>query len=287
MKNIYAIIMRYSAKPGLYKRVLAFCTFIVVFGAASSLAFAADRFSGSLAGNVVFSGNAFTEFSQRFYDNFIQGDRYMWLVQGLWVTIRITIGATLLGSLIGLTLAIIKTIQNSGKKVGPLGAIVDIYLTIIRGTPVMVQLLIIYFVIFATSAPNPIIIAILAFGINSGAYVAEIIRAGIEAVDKGQMEAGRSLGFGYFDTMRLIIIPQAIKNVLPAMFNELITLLKETSIAGYIAIDDLTRAGLQIRNKTFEPFLPLMAIAIIYLSIVMILTALMKKVERRLRESDR
>lgn len=287
MKNIYAIIMRYSAKPGLYKRVLAFCTFIVVFGAASSLAFAADRFSGSLAGNVIFSGNAFTEFSQRFYDNFIQGDRYMWLVQGLWVTIRITIGATLLGSLIGLTLAIIKTIQNSGKNVGPLGAIVDIYLTIIRGTPVMVQLLIIYFVIFATSAPNPIIIAILAFGINSGAYVAEIIRAGIEAVDKGQMEAGRSLGFGYFDTMRLIIIPQAIKNVLPAMFNELITLLKETSIAGYIAIDDLTRAGLQIRNKTFEPFLPLMAIAIIYLSIVMILTALMKKVERRLRESDR
>lgn len=287
MKNIYTIIMRYLRKPGLFKRVLAFCTFMVVFGAASGLTFASDVFSGSLAGNVAFSGSAFAEFSQRFYDNFIQGDRYMWLVQGLWVTIRITVGATLLGALIGLTLAIIKTIQNSGKRVGPLGAIVDIYLTIIRGTPVMVQLLIIYFVIFASSAPNPILIAILAFGINSGAYVAEIIRAGIEAVDKGQMEAGRSLGFGYFDTMRLIIIPQAIKNVLPAMFNELITLLKETSIAGYIAIDDLTRAGLQIRNKTFEPFLPLMAIAVIYLSIVMILTAIMKKVERRLRESDR
>jgi His/Glu/Gln/Arg/opine family amino acid ABC transporter permease subunit len=287
MNNIQTILWGYLRKPGLFKRVLAFCTFIIVFGAVAGSVFAADKVSGIFNGNVIFSGNVFTDFSQRFYNNFIQGERYMWLVEGLWVTVRITIGATLLGLLIGLALAIIKTIQNSGKKVGPLGFIVDVYLTVIRGTPVMVQLLIIYFVIFATSAPNPVLIAILAFGINSGAYVAEIIRAGIEAVDKGQMEAGRSLGFGYFDTMRLIIIPQAIKNVLPAMFNELITLLKETSIAGYIAIDDLTRAGLQIRNKTFEPFLPLMAIAVIYLTIVLILTAIMKKVERRLRESDR
>lgn len=230
---------------------------------------------------------ALKSFGDRFYKNFIKDNRYMWLVKGLWVTIRITIGSTILGFLIGTVLAIIKTIQNSGKRVGPLGFLVDTYLTVIRGTPVMVQLLIIYFVVFASSSPNTILIAILAFGINSGAYVAEIIRAGIEAVDKGQMEAGRSLGFSYASTMQLIVIPQAVKNVLPAMFNELITLLKETSIAGYIAIDDLTRAGLQIRNKTYEPFMPLLAIALIYLVIVVILTALMKKLERRLKQSDR
>jgi arginine/lysine/histidine transport system permease protein len=231
--------------------------------------------------------SALQSLADRFYNNFLKDDRYMWLVRGLWVTVRITVGSTLLGLVIGTFLAIIKTIQNSGKRVGPLGFLVDAYLTVIRGTPVMVQLLIIYFVVFASSSPNTILIAILAFGINSGAYVAEIIRAGIEAVDKGQMEAGRSLGFGYASTMRLIIIPQAIKNVLPAMFNELITLLKETSIAGYIAIDDLTRAGLQIRNKTYEPFMPLLAIALIYLVIVVMLTALMKKLERRLKQSER
>lgn len=231
--------------------------------------------------------NTISDLSSRFYNNFIQDQRYMWLVRGLWVTLRITFGSALLGMVIGMVLAIIKTIQNSGKKVGPLGFLVDLYLTVIRGTPVMVQLLIIYFVIFASSSPNTILVAILAFGINSGAYVAEIVRAGIEAVDRGQMEAGRSLGFGYFTTMRLIIIPQAIKNVLPAMFNELITLLKETSIAGYIAIDDLTRAGMQIRSRTYEPFMPLLAIALIYLLLVLVLTAVMKKVERRLKEGDK
>lgn len=244
-------------------------------------------FSYGPVGEQLSTLNAFSGFYTRFYNNFIQDQRYMWLVRGLWVTLRITFGSTFLGLIIGLVLAVIKTIQNSGKKVGPLGFLVDIYLTVIRGTPVMVQLLIIYFVVFASSSPNTIFIAILAFGINSGAYVAEIIRAGIEAVDKGQMEAGRSLGFGYFSTMRLVVIPQAIKNVLPAMFNELITLLKETSIAGYIAIDDLTRAGMQIRSKTFEPFMPLLAIAAIYLVLVLILTAIMKKVERRLKEGDK
>ncbi len=263
--------------------ILSFSTFFVIL-LAGEISYALAYESENVLLN---SLNAFSDFYRRFYNNFIQDQRYMWLVRGLWVTLRITLGSTLLGLLIGMVLAIIKTIQNSGKRVGPLGFIVDLYLTVIRGTPVMVQLLIIYFVVFASSSPNTIFIAILAFGINSGAYVAEIIRAGIEAVDRGQMEAGRSLGFGYFYTMRLIIIPQAIKNVLPAMFNELITLLKETSIAGYIAIDDLTRAGMQIRSKTFEPFMPLLAIALIYLILVLILTAVMKKVERRLKEGDK
>jgi len=273
-------------KSGRFLRntlIFVFSSFLVII--------LAGKFSNALIyeseNAVINSSNAFSDFYRRFHNNFIQEQRYMWLLRGLWVTLRITFGSTLLGLLIGLVLAIIKTIQNSGKRVGPLGFIVDLYLTVIRGTPVMVQLLIIYFVVFASSSPNTIFIAILAFGINSGAYVAEIVRAGIEAVDRGQMEAGRSLGFGYFSTMKLIIIPQAIKNVLPAMFNELITLLKETSIAGYIAIDDLTRAGMQIRSKTFEPFMPLLAIALIYLVLVLILTAIMKNVERRLKEGDK
>lgn len=264
------------------RQIYAFATVCIIILAMTSYVTAvSDAPSGSAL------TTAFKSFGDRFYNNFIKDDRYMWLVRGLWVTIRITVGSTLMGLLIGTFLAIIKTIQNSGKHVGPLGFLVDVYLTVIRGTPVMVQLLIIYFVVFASSSPNTILIAILAFGINSGAYVAEIIRAGIEAVDKGQTEAGRSLGFSYASTMRLIIIPQAVKNVLPAMFNELITLLKETSIAGYIAIEDLTRAGLQIRSKSFEPFMPLVAIAVIYLVIVVFLTALMKKLERRLKQSDR
>ncbi|MHB1452717.1 MAG: amino acid ABC transporter permease [Saccharofermentanales bacterium] len=275
------------------RQIFAFAAIFIIFlvmasysSALSDSAALTDSVSaGSSSGSAI--AEAFKSFGDRFYNNFIKDDRYMWLVRGLWVTIRITIGSTLLGLLIGTVLAIIKTIQNSGKRVGPLGFLVDAYLTVIRGTPVMVQLLLIYFVVFASSSPNTVYVAILAFGINSGAYVAEIIRAGIEAVDKGQTEAGRSLGFSYAATMRLIIIPQAIKNVLPAMFNELITLLKETSIAGYIAIEDLTRAGLQIRSKTFEPFMPLIAIALIYLVIVVFLTALMKKLERRLKQSDR
>ncbi len=229
----------------------------------------------------------FDSFARRFNNNFLKDDRYVWLLRGLWVTVKITLGATLMGLVIGTFLALVKTIQNSGKRVGPLGFIADLYITVIRGTPVMVQLLVIYYVVFATSSPNKIFVAILAFGINSGAYVAEIIRAGIEAVDRGQMEAGRSLGFSYAQTMRRIIFPQAVKNVLPAMFNELITLIKETSVAGYIAIDDLTRAGLNIRNKTYDAFMPLIAIALIYLVVVVLLTSLMKKLERRLKQSDR
>ena len=162
----------------------------------------------------------------------------------------------------------------------------NLYLTIIRGTPVVVQLLIFYFVIF-TSVDNGIIVAILAFGLNSGAYVAEIFRGGIMAIDNGQFEAGRSLGFNYFQTMIYIVIPQVVKNVLPTLCNEFIVLLKETSVAGYVGIVDLTKAGDIIRGRTFSAFMPLIAVALIYLVVVIILTKLVKLLERRLRQNER
>ncbi len=201
-------------------------------------------------------------------------------------TLIITILAALLGVVIGLILAMIRVLAHNGRRIFFLTRFADIYVTVIRGTPVLVQLLIIYFVIFASVNIEKTLVAALAFGINSGAYVAEIVRAGVLAVDQGQMEAGRSLGLTYGITMRKIILPQAVKNVLPAMFNELITLLKETSVAGYIAVIDLTRAGDLIRSRTFDAVLPLLAVALIYLLIVMGLTVLMNMLERRLRRSD-
>ncbi|MBQ1351417.1 MAG: amino acid ABC transporter permease, partial [Oscillospiraceae bacterium] len=158
--------------------------------------------------------------------------------------------------------------------------------TVIRGTPVVVQLLIMYFVIFASVKIDKSLVAIIAFGINSGAYVAEIVRSGIMSIDKGQMEAGRSLGFNYVQTMRHIILPQAVKNVIPALGNEFIVLLKETSICGYIALQDLTKGGDIIRGRTFDAFMPLIAVALIYLIMVMILSKLVTTLERRLRSSD-
>ena len=168
-----------------------------------------------------------------------------------------------------------------------LNAICNIYLTVIRGTPTMVQLLIMYYVIFAYSNLNKVVVAFLAFGINSGAYVAEIVRSGIMSIDRGQLEAGRSLGFSYASTMWYIIMPQAFKNVLPALANEFIVLLKETSICGYIGLIDLTRGGDIIRSRTYNAFMPLLAVALIYLILVMILSALVRQLERRLRNSER
>ena len=221
-----------------------------------------------------------------FYNNFINEKRWRWLVDGLGKTLLITLLATLIGIAIGLFLAIVKVIDYNGRRIFFLTRFVDIYLTVIRGTPAVVQLLIMYFVIFASMSVSKIMIAAMAFGINSGAYVAEIIRSGIMAVDRGQTEAGRSLGLTYAATMRRIILPQAIKNILPALFNELITLLKETAVVGYIAVMDLTRAGDMIRSRTYDPFMPLLAVAAIYLVIVMALTAAMARLERRLRRSD-
>ena len=239
----------------------------------------------------------FKDFADEFKLNFIDGDKWEWLVDGLKNTLLITFFAVLLGIAIGVVIAIVRSTYDKNKttlkKKGGLGyillslfnAICQVYLTVIRGTPVVVQLLIMYFIIFASST-NGTMIAVVAFGINSGAYVAEIFRSGIMAVDNGQFEAGRSLGFNYIQTMIYIVIPQMFKVVLPTLCNEFIVLLKETSVAGYVGIADLTKAGDLIRGRTFSAFMPLMAVALIYLVIVMLFTWLVGKLERRLRNSD-
>ncbi|MBP5261332.1 MAG: amino acid ABC transporter permease [Clostridiales bacterium] len=228
--------------------------------------------------------------------NFVDGDRYMYIVKGLWMTIRVTFFACLLGIALGIVCAIIrstydKCIMNMNKGFARhilrfFNTITNLYLTVIRGTPVVVQLMIAYFVIFASSK-NKIMVAVLAFGINSGAYVAEIIRSGIMSIDNGQFEAGRSLGFNYVQTMAYIIIPQAFKNVLPALANEFIVLLKETSVSGYIGLEDLTKGGDIIRSRTYSAFMPLLAVALIYLVIVIFFSKLVSLLERRLRNSER
>ncbi len=226
--------------------------------------------------------------SEAIYTDFIKDDRYMYLVRGLGNTLLITAGALLLGVILGIAIAIIKvSYQNSTKKgivVRLLNAFASLYLTIIRGTPIVVQLLIMYFVIWTSGAP--IAVAIVSFGINSGAYVAEVIRSGIQSVDRGQMEAGRSLGLNATQTMIHIILPQAFKNVAPAIFNEFIALVKETSIAGYVGIQDLTKGGDIIRSVTYDAFPPLIAVALIYLVIVLGLTQILHVIERRLAQSD-
>lgn len=222
----------------------------------------------------------------RIYTNLISHDRYQYVINGFGGTLVITVFACLLGVCIGLAIAVVKVIpKKSGLSRGA-EFLADCYLTVIRGTPAVVQLMIIYFVIFASVDIPKIIVAIVAFGINSGAYVAEIIRSGILAVDRGQMEAGRSLGLNYGMTMRHIILPQALKNILPALGNELITLLKETSVAGFIGYADLAKAGDIIRSQTYDAFTPLLLVAAIYLSVVMLMTWGLRKFERRLRRSD-
>jgi His/Glu/Gln/Arg/opine family amino acid ABC transporter permease subunit len=237
----------------------------------------------------------FSDLKAEFILNFIDDNRWRYMWKGLGVTLEVTFFALILGICIGILVAIIrsthdKTIDTMQPGVGRFflrffNVICKFYLTVIRGTPVVVQLLISYFIIFASSK-NGVLIAILTFGINSGAYVAEIFRSGIMSIDVGQMEAGRSLGFNYIQTMRHIIIPQAFKNVLPALMNEFITLMKETSVAGYVSIQDLTKGADIIRGRTFSAFMPLIAAALIYLLLVMFFTWLVGKLERRLRNSD-
>ena len=226
------------------------------------------------------------KFTNKFYLNFIKDDRWQYITRGLWTTIRITVFAVLLGIAIGFLVAIIRSTHDKTGKLKIANFICRVYLTVIRGTPVVVQLLIIYFGIFASVNISKMIVAVIAFGINSGAYVAEIVRSGIMSIDKGQFEAGRSLGFNYVQTMVYIIIPQAFKNVLPALGNELIVLLKETSVSGYIAMEDLTKGGDIIRSRTYDAMMPLLAVALIYLIIVMLLEFAVGKLERRLRNSD-
>ncbi len=237
----------------------------------------------------------FAELKADFILNFIDDNRWRYLWVGFGNTMKITFFAVLLGICIGVVVAIIrsthdKTIHRYHPGLGRFllkffNALAKIYLTVIRGTPVIVQLLIMYNVIFLASN-NKLLVAILAFGINSGAYVAEIIRSGIMSVDTGQFEAGRSLGFNYVQTMRYIILPQAFKNVLPALANEFIVLMKETSVSGYVALQDLTKGAYIIIGRTYNAFMPLIAVALIYLVLVMFFSWLVSKLERRLRSSD-
>ena len=229
----------------------------------------------------------FEELKAQFVLNFITDDRWMSLLWGLFVTLKITFYAVILGFVLGFSVAIVRNVYENTKKLKILNFICNIYLTVIRGTPVVVQLLIIYFVIFSSIRIDKSIAAILAFGINSGAYQAEIFRSGINSIPKGQMEAGRSLGFSYAQTMVNIIMPQAIKNVLPTLGNEFIVLMKETSVAGYIALEDLTKAGDVIRSRTYSAMMPFLAVALLYLIMVMFFTYLLKLFERRLARSGR
>ena len=224
---------------------------------------------------------------ERFYQNFIQDDRWTYLWDGLMVTLEVTLFATLIGILLGFIVAIIRATHDRTGKLKILNALCQVYLTVIRGTPAVVQLLITYFVIFGSVNVSKVLVAVLAFGVNSGAYVAEICRAGIMSIDTGQMEAGRSIGFSYTQTMWYIILPQAFKNVLPALGNEFIVLLKETSISGYIALQDLTKGGDIIRSRTYDAFMPLIGVACVYLALVLGFTKLVSLLERRLNQSER
>ena len=227
--------------------------------------------------------------------NFVTRDRWKLLVTGLENTLLMTFFALCIGIIIGVAIAIVRTTWDSNKDkmrsgvgrflLSLINRICVIYTTVIRGTPMVVQLLILYYIVFASSS-NGLAVATFSFGINSGAYVSEIIRGGIMSVDKGQMEAGRSLGLNYVQTMWFIIAPQVLKNVLPTLANEFITLLKETSVAGYVAVCDLTFAGNRIRGVTYSAFMPLIAVALIYLILVTGLTWLVGKLERRLRKGD-
>ena len=226
-------------------------------------------------------------FIEDFRLNFIEDGRYKYILQGLGNTLIISLLAVLVGIAIGFLVAIIRSNHDKTGHKKVANALCKIYLTVMRGTPTMIQLLIIYYVIFATVNVPKIVVAFVAFGLNSGAYVAEIVRSGIMAVDQGQFEAGRSLGLNYKQTMRYIVMPQAFKNVLPALGNEFIVLLKETSISGYIGLTDLTHGGDIIRGITYSPLLPLLAVAVIYLILVMGLSYCMGRLERRLRANER
>lgn len=226
------------------------------------------------------------ELKSSFISNFIDDNRWRYITDGLKITLLVTVFAVLIGVVLGFLIAIVRTTHDKTGKLKILNAICKVYLTVIRGTPVVVQLMIIYFIIFGSVDISKVVVAIVAFGINSGAYVAEIFRSGIMSIDNGQFEAGRSLGFNYAQTMMYIVMPQAFKNVLPTLCNEFISLLKETSVSGYIALHNLTKGGDIIRSRTYDAFMPLIAVALIYLAMVMIFTKLVSLLERRLRNSD-
>ncbi len=222
----------------------------------------------------------------KYIETIVETGYYKWLLDGFGKTIQITLGALVIGVLIGTVIAVLKYFGEDISAMKPLCWLCDLYITVIRGIPVVVLLLITFFIIFASS-DNGVMVATITFGINSGAYMAELIRGGIQAVDKGQMEAGRSLGLSKLQTMVKIIFPQAIRHILPAIGNEMIALLKETSVAGYVAVRDVTKASDQIRNLTYDSVSPLLTVALTYLGLVIIMTALLSKVEKRLAKSDK
>ena len=235
------------------------------------------------------------EFCYDIYKSFIFDNRYEMYVEGLGNTLLLTAMATLMGIVLGVVIALLRStwdknghaLHGAAKlSLRIVNWLCNIYLTVIRGTPVVVQLLISFFILFP-SAKDGTWVAILTFGVNSGAYVAEVIRSGIMAIDKGQTEAGRSLGFSGFQTMQLIILPQAFKNILPAIGNEMIALLKETSVAGYVAVVEITKAGNQIKNTTYDQINPILLVALLYLVMVIGMTRLLGVLERRLRNSER
>ena len=246
----------------------------------------------------LFNGDDNLSLKEQFVLNFIEDSRWKYLLSGLGNTLIIAFFAVIMGIAIGIVVAMIRSTYDKNhetlarrKGIGyylftVINSVCKIYLTVVRGTPVVVQLLIAYFLIFQSST-NGVMVASIAFGINSGAYVAEILRGGIMSIDNGQFEAGRSLGFNYVQTMIYIIIPQVFKTVLPTLLNEFIALLKETSIAGYVGIKDLTKAGDIIRGRTFSAFMPLIAVAAVYLLLVMFLTFIVGRLERRLRKNER
>lgn len=227
----------------------------------------------------------FNTWFAKLHSTFIVDDRYMMLIDGLKNTLMITLGALAIGIVIGGLIAIIKYCGEGNPYMKPLCWLCDLYTTVIRGVPVVVLLLVFYFIILKAS--DGITVGIVTFGINSGAYIAELMRSGINAVDPGQMEAGRSLGMSRLQTTWKIVLPQAMKNILPAIGNEMIALLKETAVAGYVAVQDLTRAGNLIRNNTYDAVNPLMVVALTYLALVIIMTQLLNKFERRLKKSDK
>ncbi len=249
------------------------------------IAFAAVGFAAE--GSAAADSGFFEEFKAKFINNFIEDNRWKYLTNGLLNTIIISFFAVIIGIVLGFIIAILRStcdmIDKKNIFTKALNGILKAYLTVIRGTPSLIQLLIIYYVIFTSPNVSKIFVAVISFGLNSSAYIAEIVRSGIMSIDQGQFEAGRSLGFTHAQTMWHFILPQAFKNVLPALGNEFIVLIKETSIAGYIGIDELTRGGDFIRSRTYEAFMPLIAVAIIYLVIVMFLTKLVDIMERRLK----
>lgn len=229
------------------------------------------------------------EIAEDFSQTFIEASRWKVLVEGIGITLQLTFFALILGLILGVLVAVVRSshdqLEMDGKKnvvINILNKICNLYLTVVRGTPVMVQLMIMYFVIMA-STTNKVLVGTITFGVNSGAYVAEIIRSGIMSIDKGQMEAGRSLGLNYVQTMSNIIIPQAIKNILPALGNEFIALLKETSIVNIIGIKDITKWAMNVQGRTYQAFMPFIGIAVVYLVMVVGISKLISLLERKLR----